>query len=152
MDSVWLEEVVYIKLQFYKHLHKCTCIYSAFSYIWNPYKFTAKISFFCFWTISVMEGGVEIPRKLDPFFRKRDWYGDHAEAGKIWEDQLFAIEAGLCRPKCTQMDESICQGFRNSWRNWFSLIFQVVAAGFLKVIFQFEEFNEECAKQDCPYT
>ena len=85
-------------------------------------------------------------------FRKRDWYGDHAEAGKIWEDQIFAMEAGLCTPKCTQMDESICQGFRNSWRKWFSLIFQVVAAGFLKVIFQFEEFNEECTKQDCPYT
>ena len=31
-------------------------------------------------------------------------------------------------------------GFRNIWRNWFSLIFQVVATGFLKIIFQFEQF------------
>ena len=54
---------------------------------------------------------------------------------------------GLHRPKCTQMYESICQGFRNIWRNWFSLIFQVVATGFLKVIFQFEQFAAKCTKQ-----
>ena len=75
---------------------------------------------------------VEVRMAIDrsqSLFRKRDWGGNHAEAGKIWEDQIFAMEAGLHRPKCTQMDESICQGFRNSCRNWFSLIFQEETSG-----------------------
>ena len=54
------------------------------------------------------------------------------------------MRIGLHRPKRTQMYESICQGFRNIRQNWFSFIFQVVATGFLKVIFQFEQVAAKC--------
>ena len=90
-------------------------------------------------------------RRASLSVRITDKNGDRAEAGKIWENQIFAVKMGLHRPKCTQMYESICQGFRNIWRNWFSFIFQDVATGFLKVIFQFEQFAAKCTKQHCLY-
>ena len=61
-------------------------------------------------------GGVE-PRRANLSVRFTDKNGNHAEAGKIWENQIFTVKMGLHRPKCTQMYESICQGFRNIWWN-----------------------------------
>ena len=52
-------------------------------------------------------------RQANLSVRFTDKNGDHAEAGKIWENQIFTIKIGLHRPKCTRMCESICQGIRN---------------------------------------
>ena len=60
---------------------------------------------------------LDIFRQANLSVRFTDKNGDHAEAGKIWENQIFTVKMGLHRPKCTQMYESICQGFRNIWRN-----------------------------------
>ena len=40
-------------------------------------------------------------------FTLTDKNGDHAEAGKIWENQIFTVKMGLHRQKCTQMYEYI---------------------------------------------
>ena len=40
-------------------------------------------------------------------------------------------------PKCTQMDEDTCQGFRGAGRNFFSFTIQAVALTFPKVCSQF---------------
>ena len=63
--------------------------------------------------------------------------GDYAEAGKIWENQIFTRKMDYGGAKCTQIDESICQGFRNTRRNQFSFIFQAVTACSFDVILQF---------------
>ena len=52
-------------------------------------------------------------RRANLSVRFTDKNGDRAEAGKIWENQIFTIKRGLHRPKCPQMCESICQGIRN---------------------------------------
>ena len=52
--------------------------------------------------------------------------GDHAEAGKIWENWIYTRKMDHHRAKCTLMDVSICQGFRNIRRVQFSFIFQLV--------------------------
>ena len=91
-------------------------------------------------------------RRANLSVRFTDKNSNHAEIGKIKENWILTVYIISQRPRSTQMDESICQGFKNSWRNWISFIFQVVATVSLKVMFQFEEFTEECTKQDCLYT
>ena len=50
--------------------------------------------------------------------RFTDKNGDHAEAGKIWENQILTVKMGLHRPKCTQMYESIREKICWPYRAW----------------------------------
>ena len=61
--------------------------------------------------------------------------GDHAEAGKIWENRFYTEKMGRQGPKCTQIDESTCQGVIWACQNFFSFTIHSVAVTFLDVIF-----------------
>ena len=50
------------------------------------------------------------PRRASLSVRITDKNGDHAEAGKIWENQFFTRKMNHHIPKCTQIDEGTCQG------------------------------------------
>ena len=63
--------------------------------------------------------------------------GDPPGAGKIWENRFLTGKMGQQGPKCTQMDEDTCQGFRGAGRNFFSFTIQAVALTFPKVCSQF---------------
>ena len=49
------------------------------------------------------------------------WYGDHSEAGKIWENQIFTTKMGSHGPENNQIDEGTCQGPRGVFQNFFSV-------------------------------
>ena len=50
------------------------------------------------------------PRRASLSVRITDKNGDHAEAGKIWENWFFTRKMDPHGPKCTQIDEGTCQG------------------------------------------
>ena len=66
--------------------------------------------------------------------RITDKNGDHAEAGKIWENQFFTRKMGPHGPENTQIHESTCQGPRGACQNFFSFTIQAAGVTFPKVI------------------
>ena len=62
----------------------------------------------------------DLSRRASLSVRITDKNGDHAEAGKIWENQFFTRKMGLHGPKNTQIHKSTCQGPRGACPNFFS--------------------------------
>ena len=63
--------------------------------------------------------------------------GDHAEAGKIWENQFYTGKMGLHGPENTQIHQGTCQGPRGACQNFFSFTIQSAATTFPEVILKF---------------
>ena len=69
--------------------------------------------------------------------RITDKNGDHAEAGKIWENWFLTRKMDPHGPKCTQIDEGTCQGVIWACDNFFLFTNLVAGVTFLKVILRF---------------
>ena len=53
------------------------------------------------------------------YLRKRDWYGDHSEAGKIWENKFSAMKTVQHTPSRPAIDDHTCQGFSRTFQIFF---------------------------------
>ena len=73
-------------------------------------------------------------RRASLSVRFTDKNGDHAEAGKIWENQVFTKKMSNHRPKCTQIDEGTCQGVIWACQNFFPFTILAVGVTFLNMI------------------
>ena len=62
--------------------------------------------------------------------------GDPSGAGKIWENRFCTGKMGHYGAKCTQIDESMCQGVICTCQNFFPFTNLAVGVTFLKVILQ----------------
>ena len=72
-------------------------------------------------------------RRASLSVRITDKNGDHAEAGKIWENQFFTRKMGPHGPENTQIHQSTCQRPRGTCQNFFSFTNFVAGVTFPKV-------------------
>ena len=87
-------------------------------------------------------------RRASLSVRITDKNGDHAEAGKIWENQFFTRKMGPHGPENTQIHQSTCQRPRGACQNFFSFTNFVAGVTFPKVIPPFAEKSTKSKDMD----